>query len=167
METLIELKCLNSSFRAQMCKFEFFEMLLLKLEKQLPVEQFEATASQSTLPSPSLPSILVISITTISLTIIMQVLLLLLVLTYSITAITSIITTYSCAILSPAREACGSEVQSSFYRIAADLAGIASLSLSIYIYVCTYISLSLSLYIYTHAMVYHSILCVYTYRHLI
>ena len=41
--------------RAQICQFEFFELiLLLKLDKQFPVEQFEATASQSTVPSPPL-----------------------------------------------------------------------------------------------------------------
>ena len=38
--------------RAQMSQFELFELiLLLKLDKQFPVEQFEATVSQSTLPS--------------------------------------------------------------------------------------------------------------------
>ena len=45
-EILIELKFLNSSF---------FELILvLKLDKQFPVEQFEATVSQSTVPSPPL-----------------------------------------------------------------------------------------------------------------
>ena len=35
--------------RAQICQFELFELLLLlKLHRQLPVEQFEATVSQST-----------------------------------------------------------------------------------------------------------------------
>ena len=44
LETLIELKFLNS---------RCFELvLLLKLNKQFPVEQVEATVSQSTLPSP-------------------------------------------------------------------------------------------------------------------
>ena len=34
-------------------QFELFELvLLLKLDKQLPAEQFKATASQSTVPSP-------------------------------------------------------------------------------------------------------------------
>ena len=34
-------------------KFELFDLiLLLKLDKQFPVEQFEATVSQSTVPSP-------------------------------------------------------------------------------------------------------------------
>ena len=42
-ETLIELKFLNSSF----CEL----ILLLKLDKQFPVEQFEATDSQSTASS--------------------------------------------------------------------------------------------------------------------
>ena len=43
LETLVELICLQ---------FEFFELiLLLKLDKQFPVEQFEATVSQSTVPS--------------------------------------------------------------------------------------------------------------------
>ena len=45
LETLIEL---NS-------QFELFELiLLLKLDKHFPVEQFEATVSQSAVPSPSL-----------------------------------------------------------------------------------------------------------------
>ena len=40
---------------AQIYQFELFELLpLLKLDKQLPVEQFEATASQSTVTSPLL-----------------------------------------------------------------------------------------------------------------
>ena len=39
--------------RAQISQFELFELILfLKLDKQFPVEQFEATASQSTVPSP-------------------------------------------------------------------------------------------------------------------
>ena len=45
LETLIELKFLNSSSSS---------FLLLKLDTQLLVEQFEATASQSTVPSPPL-----------------------------------------------------------------------------------------------------------------
>ena len=42
--------------RAQIYRFELFELLLLlKLDKEFPVEQFEATvSSQSTLPSPPL-----------------------------------------------------------------------------------------------------------------
>ena len=41
--------------RAQISRFEFFELiLLLKLDKQFPVEQFESTVSQSTVPSPTL-----------------------------------------------------------------------------------------------------------------
>ena len=37
--------------RAQICQFELFELVLLsKSDKQLPVVQFEATASQSTVP---------------------------------------------------------------------------------------------------------------------
>ena len=41
--------------RAQIFQFEFFELiLLLKLGKQLPVQQFEAAVSQSTVPSPLL-----------------------------------------------------------------------------------------------------------------
>ena len=41
--------------RAQNYKFEFFELiLLLKLDEQLPVKQFEAAVSQSTVPSPPL-----------------------------------------------------------------------------------------------------------------
>ena len=43
LETLIELKFLN---------FEFFEfILLLKLDKRLPVERFEAAVSQSAVRS--------------------------------------------------------------------------------------------------------------------
>ena len=39
--------------RAQFVQFELFELiLLLNLDKQFPVEQFEATVSQSTVPSP-------------------------------------------------------------------------------------------------------------------
>ena len=45
LETLIELNFSIRAFRA------FF---LLKLNKQFPVEQFEATVSQSTVPSPPL-----------------------------------------------------------------------------------------------------------------
>ena len=41
--------------RAQIYRFELFELiLLLKLDKQLPVQRFEATLSQSTVPSPPL-----------------------------------------------------------------------------------------------------------------
>ena len=41
--------------RARIVRFELFELvLLLKLDKQFPVEQFEATVSQSTVPSPLL-----------------------------------------------------------------------------------------------------------------
>ena len=43
------------SGRAPITRFELFELiLLLTLDKQLPVEQFEATESQSTVPSPLL-----------------------------------------------------------------------------------------------------------------
>ena len=46
LETLIEL---------DIFQFELFELILsLKLDKRLPVEQFEATVSQSTVPSPLL-----------------------------------------------------------------------------------------------------------------
>ena len=39
--------------RAQISQFELFELiLLLKLDKHFPVEQFEATVSQSPVPSP-------------------------------------------------------------------------------------------------------------------
>ena len=39
--------------RAQICQFEFVELIfLLRLDKQLPVERFKATVSQSTVPSP-------------------------------------------------------------------------------------------------------------------
>ena len=45
----------GSPHRAQLSQFELFELiLLLKLDKQFPVEQFEATVSQSKVPSPSL-----------------------------------------------------------------------------------------------------------------
>ena len=41
--------------RDQIYKFELFELiLLLKLDTQIPVEQFEATVSQSRAPSPLL-----------------------------------------------------------------------------------------------------------------
>ena len=41
--------------RAQISQFELFELiLLLKLDKQFPVEQFEAAGSQSTVPFPPL-----------------------------------------------------------------------------------------------------------------
>ena len=41
--------------RAQISQFELFErILLLKLDKQCPVEQFEVMVSQSTVPSPPL-----------------------------------------------------------------------------------------------------------------
>ena len=41
--------------RAQISQFELFELiLLLKLDNRFPVEQFEATVSQSTVPSPPL-----------------------------------------------------------------------------------------------------------------
>ena len=46
LETLIELKLFNSSFVEP--------ILLLKIDEQLPVEQFEATVFQSTVPSPPL-----------------------------------------------------------------------------------------------------------------
>ena len=41
--------------RAQISRFELVELiLLLKSDKQLPVERFEAAVSQSTVPSPPL-----------------------------------------------------------------------------------------------------------------
>ena len=41
--------------RAQIVQSEFFELILSsQLDKQFPVEQFEATVSQSTVPSPLL-----------------------------------------------------------------------------------------------------------------
>ena len=40
--------------RAQIYEFELFGLILLSKLKQLPVEQFEATVSQSTVPSPLL-----------------------------------------------------------------------------------------------------------------
>ena len=43
--------------RAQIVQFEPFEIILsLKLDRQFPVERFEATGSQSTVPSPPLRS---------------------------------------------------------------------------------------------------------------
>ena len=73
-ETLIELKflkssCSSSSFsirvvRDQNSQFELFELiLLLKLGKQLPVERFGATVSQSTVSSPPLLGMFPISMT--------------------------------------------------------------------------------------------------------
>ena len=45
----------GSPRRAQISHFELFELiLLLKLDKRFPVERIEATASQSTVPSPPL-----------------------------------------------------------------------------------------------------------------
>ena len=47
-------------FRAQISQLELFELiiLLLKLDKRLPVEQFEATVAQSTVPSsPLIPGL--------------------------------------------------------------------------------------------------------------
>ena len=47
----------GSPHRAQICQFELFErILLLKLDKRFPVEHFEATAPQSTVPSPLIVS---------------------------------------------------------------------------------------------------------------
>ena len=41
--------------RAQICQFELLELfLLLKVDKQFSIEQFEATLSQSRVPSPPL-----------------------------------------------------------------------------------------------------------------
>ena len=41
--------------RAQICQFELFEfILLLKVDNQFSIEQFEPTLSQSTVPSPTL-----------------------------------------------------------------------------------------------------------------
>ena len=55
LETLIELKLLNSSFSSSNYQFELCELiLLLQLGKQLPVEQFLATVPHSSVPSPSL-----------------------------------------------------------------------------------------------------------------
>ena len=58
LETLIELKFLNSSFSSSNTQCELFELILLsKLDKQLPVEQFErfeSAVSQSAVPSPPL-----------------------------------------------------------------------------------------------------------------
>ena len=43
----------GSPHRAQIYQFELFKLILLvKLDKQFPVEQFDATVSQSTVPSP-------------------------------------------------------------------------------------------------------------------
>ena len=46
---------LETLHRAQISQFELCELiLLLKLDKQFPVEQFQAAVSQSTVPSPPL-----------------------------------------------------------------------------------------------------------------
>ena len=43
----------NAQQTNQMSQFEFFELiLLLRLDKAFPFKQFEATVSQSTVPSP-------------------------------------------------------------------------------------------------------------------
>ena len=48
---------IGNPHRAQMSQFEFFELiLLLKLDQPFPIEQFEATVSQSTVPFPPLRS---------------------------------------------------------------------------------------------------------------
>ena len=48
--------------RAQISQFEFFELVIwLKLGKRLPVERFEATVSQSAVPSPLLQMELIIA----------------------------------------------------------------------------------------------------------
>ena len=53
LETLILLAFLNSSFRTQISQFELFEPIpLLILDKQFPVERFEAVVPQSAVPSP-------------------------------------------------------------------------------------------------------------------
>ena len=45
----------GSPHRAEISPFELFELvLLLRLDKQFPVQQFEAMVSQSTVPSPLL-----------------------------------------------------------------------------------------------------------------
>ena len=64
LETLIELKCFEiRAFRAQIYQFELFELiLLLKLDKQFPVEQFEASRAirgSSISVSSTLPPLLV------------------------------------------------------------------------------------------------------------
>ena len=46
---------MGNPHRAQISQFELFELILsLKLDKQLAVEQFEATASQSAVITPPL-----------------------------------------------------------------------------------------------------------------
>ena len=46
------IRSVGNPHRAQIYHFVFFELILfLELDKQLPVEQFEAAVSQSTLPS--------------------------------------------------------------------------------------------------------------------
>ena len=58
LETIIELKFLNSYFSSSNFSIRAFRLiLLLKLDEQLPVEQFEATVSQSTVPCPSLTDV--------------------------------------------------------------------------------------------------------------
>ena len=46
---------IGNPHRAQISQFEFFEFILfLKVDQQFPVERFEATVSQSRVPSPPL-----------------------------------------------------------------------------------------------------------------
>ena len=53
LETLIEFKFSIRAVRAQIVQFDFVEfIILLKLDKRFPVEQFEAAVPQSTVPSP-------------------------------------------------------------------------------------------------------------------
>ena len=45
----------GNPYRAQIAQLKLFEFIpLLKLDKHLPVDQFEATVSQTTVPSPPL-----------------------------------------------------------------------------------------------------------------
>ena len=57
LETLIELRFLDSGFSSSNFSIRVFELVLLsKLNKQFSVERFEPTASQSSVPSPLLRS---------------------------------------------------------------------------------------------------------------
>ena len=55
LETLIELNFLNSSHSSSNCSIRFVRAYpLVEIRQTAPVEQFEATLSQSTVPSPLL-----------------------------------------------------------------------------------------------------------------
>ena len=49
-----ELDAVGNPHRAQISRFDLVELILLKLDRRFPVEPFEATVSQSTVPCPPL-----------------------------------------------------------------------------------------------------------------